>query len=61
MNEDDFEKLSSDEKLKEIHRVDETERRWFVSCPRCKFRMIGTLAELRGKPCGACGHGKQAE
>jgi hypothetical protein len=56
---DEFEKLDPAAKKAEIALVDETERQWWVTCPKCKFKMIGTLQELRGKPCGVCGYGSE--
>lgn len=53
-----FERLDRAAQLQVIQHHDENVREWSVQCPRCGFRMVGKLRELRGRPCDACGHGR---
>lgn len=57
MTPEEFEKLDPATKEATIERHNEHVRMWVVTCRKCGFKMYGTLAELRGKKCGACGHG----
>lgn len=57
MTPEQFEKLDEKAKSVEVDRFNEEERQWAVTCRKCGFKNIGTLRQLRGKPCGACGHG----
>lgn len=53
-----FGKLPLAQQHEIIAHHDENVREWFVRCPKCGFKTIGTLRKLRGAPCGACGYGK---
>lgn len=56
MTPEEFDKLPPAEQSEVIRRHDETVRMWSATCLKCGFKTIGTLAEIRGKPCGNCGY-----
>jgi hypothetical protein len=54
---EEFEKLDPADQAAAIEKHNDTVRMWVIRCRKCGFKNIGTLAELRGKPCGACSNG----
>lgn len=57
MTPEEFEKLDRAEREREIEHYNRNVRTWVVICRKCGFKNYGTLQELEGKPCGACGNG----
>ena len=56
MTPEEFERLDPKAQAAVIERHNEEVRQWVIRCRKCGFKNIGTLKELRGKPCGACGY-----
>ncbi len=56
MTPEEFDQLDAAKKSAAIDYHNEEVRQWVAKCIRCGFKNIGTLKELRGKPCGACGY-----
>ena len=56
MTPDEFEKLTDDEKARAV--AEHHDQKWYWGwCQRCHHKVEGKLADIRSRPCPACGFG----